>query len=78
MAQKLNLQIELAAAASCDDALLRLRTVCALTGLATTPMKKRIAMGDFPAPVRLGSTTQRWRSGEVRAWLRAQSGTSAT
>jgi predicted DNA-binding transcriptional regulator AlpA len=78
MAQKLNLETELAAAASCDDALLRLRTVCALTGLATTPMKKRIAMGDFPAPVRLGSTTHRWRAGDVRGWIRAQSDTRAT
>lgn len=65
---------ELAAAAGCDDALLRLRTVCALVGLAPTPLKKLIHRGEFEPPIRLGPTVHRWRAGAVKAWLQAKAG----
>lgn len=69
---KLNIQNELAAATSCDDALLRRHTVEALSGLARTPLMRLVARGEFPSPVRLSTKVHRWRSGDVRAWLRAQ------
>ena len=70
---KLNIQNELAVAASCDDALLRGRTVEALSGLARTALMNKVRRGEFPAPVRLSSAkVNRWRAGDVRNWLRAQ------
>lgn len=69
---KLNIQNELAVAASCDDALLRRHTVEALSGLARTPLMNKVRGGEFPAPVRLSTKVHRWRAGDVKAWLRAQ------
>lgn len=69
---KLSIQNELAVAASCDDALLRRHTVEALSGLARTPLMRLVGRGEFPAPVRLSTKVHRWRSGDVKSWIRAQ------
>lgn len=61
-------------AAQIDDALLRLRTVEAITGLARSTIYARLKgdEGGFPQPVRLSSRCTRWRARDVQAWLAAQ------
>lgn len=61
-------------AAQVADALLRLATVEALTGLSRSTIysKLRAPNGAFPQPVRLGARCTRWKAGDVQAWLAAQ------
>lgn len=58
-------------AAEIADALLKLQTVQALTGLGKTSIYERIKTGEFK-PVRLGCRCTRFRAGDVQAWLQAQ------
>lgn len=76
MTQKISeLTDELAAAQACDNALMRRRTVQALTGLRETTLNSLIERGQFPAPAfRSGQRIVRWRAGDVLRWLRAQAG----
>lgn len=62
-------------AAQLADALLRLSTVEAITGLgrSTIYAKLKAADGSFPQPIRLGARCTRWKAGDVQAWLAAQS-----
>ncbi len=55
-----------------DDALLMRSTVCAWAGVAKTSLYTRIAAGKFPRPIKIGSSS-RWRAGDVRRYLAAQS-----
>jgi prophage regulatory protein len=59
-------------AAQVADALLRLPTVQAITGLSKTTIYTLVARRDFPQPIRRGSRCTRWRSADVTAWLQAQ------
>lgn len=59
-------------AAEVDDALLKCRTVQALTGLSEATIYRKVAARVFPQPIRLGARCTRWRAGDVTAWLRAQ------
>lgn len=61
-------------AAQLADALLRLSTVEAITGLgrSTIYAKLKTPNNEFPQPVRLGARCTRWRAGDVQAWLVAQ------
>ena len=54
------------------DALLKVQTVCAVVGMSTSSIFRKLAAGQFPAPVRLGTRCTRWKAGDVRAWLAAQ------
>ncbi len=58
-------------AAQIADALLKLQTVQALTGLGKTSIYERIKTGEFK-PVRLGPRCTRFRAADIQAWLRAQ------
>lgn len=58
-------------AAQISDALLKLRTVQALTGLGKTSIYARIKAGEFK-PVKLGKRCTRFRAADVSAWLQAQ------
>lgn len=49
--------------------LLRRRVVEALTGLPRSSLYEKIADGDFPKPVRLGSRSVAWISSEVDHWI---------
>lgn len=57
------------------DALLRLSTVEAITGLgkSTIYAKLKANDGSFPKPIKLGTRCTRFRAGDVQAWLAAQS-----
>ena len=61
-------------AAQVADALLRLRTVEAITGLSRSTIYAKLKAGDgnFPQPIRLGARCTRFRAGDVQAWLAAQ------
>ena len=54
------------------DALLRLATVEAITGLGRSTIYAKLASNEFPQPVRLGTRCTRFRAGDVQAWLAAQ------
>lgn len=58
-------------AAQINDALLKLKTVQALTGLGKTSIYERIKTGEFK-PIKLGTRATRFRAGDVQAWLQAQ------
>ena len=61
-------------AASLPDALLKIQTVAAITGLSPSTIFRKLAADppQFPEPVRLGTRCTRWKSASVRAWLAAQ------
>ena len=56
-----------------DEALIDIKTVCALTGFkAPSPIYDRIRDGLFPPPIRLSSRCSRWKVSVIRAWIAAQ------
>lgn len=59
-------------AAQVPDALLKLATVQALTGLGKTTLYTLVSRQHFPQPIRRGARCTRWRAGDVMAWLQAQ------
>ena len=61
-----------------DFALLRLPTVCELTGYKRSSIYNLIKAGKFPPSVRLaGGGAVAWRAAEVRAWTEAQGAKAA-
>lgn len=65
--------IEALAAFQIPEAHLRLRTVVVVTGLSASTIRRKVAAGDFPGPVRHSTRCTRWVAGEVAAWLRQKS-----
>ena len=59
-------------AASHPNALLKIQTVSAVTGLSAATIYRKLAEDKFPCPVRLGSRCTRWKAGDLAAWLAAQ------
>lgn len=47
----------------------RLPTVKARTGLSRSEIYRRIASGDFPAPIKLGERASAWNASEVDGWI---------
>ena len=54
------------------DRLLRIREVCALTGLSRATLYIMVRETTFPAPVRLRARAVAWRASEVRAWMESR------
>lgn len=52
--------------------LLRLPSVKRRCGLSRSEIYRRIATGDFPAPVKLGERASAWPESEVVAWCEAR------
>ena len=50
----------------------RLPSVKARTGLSRSEIYRRVAAGDFPAPVKLGVRASAWPEHEVTAWCEAR------
>ncbi|RFU46781.1 AlpA family transcriptional regulator [Paraburkholderia sp. DHOC27] len=50
--------------------------VSEITGLQRSALYERIARGEFPAPVTIGSAAVRWIEAEVVAWVQQQIDTS--
>lgn len=53
------------------EAHLRLKTVEQATGLSATTIRRYMAEGRFPQPVRHSARCTRWIAREVSAWLKA-------
>ena len=60
-------------AAQHPDALLRMRTVIALTGRSSATIYRLIAAGEL-TPIKRGSRCTRFRAGDITTWLRSQAG----
>jgi prophage regulatory protein len=56
-------------AASLREMLLRIETVCAITGLSTPTIYREMARGGFPRPVRITGHARAWKLSEVTAWI---------
>lgn len=50
----------------------RLPRVKARTGLCRSDIYRRIAAGDFPAPIKLGLRASAWNAAEVDSWITAR------
>lgn len=55
------------------EALLKIQTVIAVTGLSASTIRRKVAAGEFPAPVKDGTRCTRWvavnRPGNCGGWL---------
>lgn len=49
--------------------LLRLPQVKAQTGLSRSELYRRIAIGSFPAPIKIGARASAWSSVEIEGWI---------
>lgn len=58
-------------AALLADALLKMQTVTAITGLSSSSIYRLVAAGELRA-IKRGPRCTRFRAGDVNAWLRAQ------
>lgn len=55
------------------EALLKIQTVTAVTGMSESTIRRRVAEGKFPSPVKDGTRCTRWvAAGQVSNWLRAK------
>ena len=50
----------------------RLPQVKARTGLSRSELYRRMAAGDFPAPIKLGERASAWNAVEVDSWITAR------
>ena len=51
--------------------LLKLAEVVELTGIGRSQIYRKIDSGEFPAPVKIGQKSIRFRDDEVNAWIDA-------
>ena len=56
-------------ALSADFILLRLPQVKLRTGLSRSELYRRMAVGAFPAPIKIGERASAWSSEEVERWM---------
>ncbi|WP_439519086.1 helix-turn-helix transcriptional regulator [Hydrogenophaga sp.] len=54
------------------EALLKIQTVIEVTGLSESSIRRRVAEGKFPKPIKDGTRCTRWVAGQVSNWLRAK------
>jgi prophage regulatory protein len=57
------------------EALLKIQVVTAVTGRSESTIRRLVADGKFPAPVKDGARCTRWVAGQVSNWLRAKGAT---
>ena len=51
------------------DRLLRRREVEWITGMSRASIYRLMQQGDFPRPVKVGSTAVRWKESDIAAWI---------
>lgn len=54
------------------EALLKIQVVTAVTGRSESTIRRMVAEGKFPAPIKDGTRCTRWVAGQVSNWLRAK------
>ncbi|MCX5542590.1 AlpA family transcriptional regulator [Paraburkholderia sp. CNPSo 3076] len=52
--------------------ILRLPEVCARCALRRSTIYKKVAAGEFPTPIKLGTKASGWLESEVEDWLAEQ------
>jgi prophage regulatory protein len=62
------------AAAQIPDARLKIQTVIEVTGRSESSIRRMVAAGEFPAPIKDGTRCTRWVASDVTAWLRSRGG----
>ncbi len=55
------------------DRLLRRRDVERITGMSRASIYRLMQQGDFPRPVKVGSTAVRWKESDIAAWIESRS-----
>ena len=51
------------------EQLLRIKSVCRITGMSKSTILRKVKAGTFPASVRLGENNVRWKKSEIEKWL---------
>lgn len=64
------------AAAQNPDARLKIQTVIELSGLSESSIRRKVAAGVMPAPIKDGIRCTRWVAADVTAWLRSHGSSS--
>jgi prophage regulatory protein len=59
-------------AASVRDVLLRIDTVCAITGLSVPTIYRLMGRNKFPRPVKITNTARAWKLSEITAWVESR------
>lgn len=54
------------------DAVLKLSAVSNITGVPASSIYRKVAAGEFPAPIKLGESASGWLLSEVEAWIEAR------
>ena len=54
------------------DVVLKLSVVSTITGLPASTLYRKVAAGEFPAPIKLGESASGWLLSEVEAWIEAR------
>ena len=54
-----------------EEVLLRIHQVVTVTGLSRSSLYSFVAMGRFPALVRIGRRAVAWKNSQVQAWIAA-------
>jgi prophage regulatory protein len=52
-----------------SEIVLRKNAVSAVTGLPSSPLYRKVSLGEFPAPIKLGESASGWLLSEVEAWI---------
>ena len=60
-----------------EEYLLRRQDVEKITKISRSEIYRRLNMGDFPAPVHIGTRCVRWRYSDVQRWIATISGDNA-
>ena len=56
-------------AASLRELLLRIDTVCAITGLSVPTIYRMMSEGSFPRPLKITSHARAWKLSDINAWI---------
>jgi prophage regulatory protein len=59
-------------AASVRDVLLRIDTVCAISGLSVPTIYRLMSQNKFPRPVKITNTARAWKLSEIGAWVESR------
>jgi len=54
------------------DRLLRRREVERITGMSRSSIYRLMQEGDFPRPLKVGSTADRWKESDIAAWIESR------
>ena len=60
---------QLLPATPAHDRILRIAAVAARVSLSRATIHRRVASGEFPAPVSLGGNAVGWRESQISEWL---------